>query len=76
MLPPYVIVCTARDVTTWRWKYIRLCEREVSQSTLPVHVSGNFTYCIQPDGWHVCGWIVFSQMAGVAYGYGMSLYAL
>ena len=33
---------TARDVCTWRWRYIRLCEREENQSTLSVHVSGNY----------------------------------
>ena len=40
MLPPYVIGCTARDVCTWR--YVSLCEREESQSTLSVHMSGNY----------------------------------
>ena len=64
MLPPYVIGCTAGDVCTWRWRYITLCEREENESTLSVHVSGNFTYyncCVQQDG--VCGWIVFSRTA-------------
>ena len=73
MLPPYVIGCTARDVYTWRWRYITLCEREENQSTLSVHMSGNFTYCnfvfsgmvyvlvdrVQPDG---------CQMASVVMG--------
>ena len=53
MLSPYVIGCTACDMCMWRWRYITLCEREENQSTLSVHMSGNFTYyncCVQMDG--------------------------
>ena len=68
MLPPYVIGCTARDVTTWQWRYIKLCEREESQSMLPVHVSGNLTYCnccVQQDGW-CCLWVWNASVCIVA----------
>ena len=85
MLPPYVIGCTARDVYMWRWRYITLCEREENQSTMSVHVSGNFTYCnccVQRDG--VCAGVCAGGLCSAgrlpdgwcSYGYEIPLCAL
>ena len=81
MLPPYVIGCTARDVYTWRWRYITLCEREENQSTLSVHVSRNFTYCnccVQRDGVCADGLCSAGRLPDgwCSYGYEITLCAL
>ena len=81
MLSPYVIGCTARDVYTWRWRYLSLCEQEGNQSTLPVHGSVNFTLseccCVQPDGWFTNGQIadcrVFQPGGWVWVGWNVSV---
>ena len=46
-----MIGCTARDVTTWRWRYIGISEQEETVYVASARVSGNFGrsrgYCQQ-----------------------------